>query len=358
MRILFCVDDFKGGAGNVVQLLSNELFQRKHKISICILGGNTPGRYSLDGITVHRLPPSSNRLWRFYNHILDVRRIIKREKPDCVVSFLFGVSSFVNLSMLGVRIPLIVSERSDPNFLKPSGFLKVLTEYAYLRSKRIIVLFDCFRTISGAKYLDKVIVIPNPVPKIENLNHNRSEYEDGVHFVTIANDTPPKGLDLLISAFSLVNKCYPNATLRIYGSQKDNRLKQQIVSLGIDKTVSLMGYTMDIKEPLSWADVYVMPSRHEGFPNSLCEAMSAGKCCIATVCHEGIKELIDDGENGLLAETENVQALANKMIFIINHHEKISLIGKRAASISSIYSLNTIVDMWETEIKRCCKSIL
>ena len=341
----------------MVQLLSKELSQRNHKISICILGGITPGRYLLEGITVHRLPPSPNRFLRFFKHMLDVRRIIRREKPDCVVSFLFGVSSFVNLSMLGIRIPLIVSERSDPNFLKPSGLLNVLTEYAYHRAKRIIVLFDCFRSISGAKYLDKVIVIPNPVPKIENLNHNRGNYEDGVHFVTIANDTPPKGLDLLIAAFYQVNKCYPKATLRIYGFQKDSRLKQQIVSLELDNSVFLMGYTMDIKEPLSWADVYVMPSRHEGFPNSLCEAMSAGKCCIATVCHEGIKELIVDGDNGLLAETADVQSLANKMLYIINHPEKISLIGKRAVSISSRFSVNTIVDMWEIEIQRCCKNI-
>ena len=353
MNILFCVDDFKGGAGNVVQLLSTELYHRNYKVSICILGGTTPGRHSLEGICVHRLPPCHNKLRRFYQHALDVRKLIIEERPDCVISFLFGVSAFVNLAMIGKCIPLIVSERSDPKYLKPAGFLKVLTEFAYYRAQTIVVLFDCFRKISGGKYYKKTIVIPNPVPPITNCDHNRDVLGEGIRFVTIANDTPPKGLDILVSAFYTVVKYCPKATLRIYGSQKDDGLQRQISSLDLNDNVFLMGYTMNIIEPLSWSDVYVMPSRHEGFPNSLCEAMSAGKCCIATVCHEGIRELINDGVNGILAETENIKSLADKMLYVIDNPEKIHLIGEQAASISAKYNMNSILDLWEIAIRKC-----
>ena len=120
----------------------------------------------------------------------------------------------------------------------------------------------------------------------------------------------------------------------------------------IDGNIQLMGYTLDVKEPLSWADVYVMPSRHEGFPNSLCEAMSAGKCCIATLCHEGIKDLIEDEVNGLLTKVNDVEALAEKISYIIDNSDKIQKIGGEAENIYNKYNLNLITDMWEHEIKK------
>ena len=352
MKVLFFVDDLKGGAGNVVQLLSMELKRRNHSITICCLGGRTPSRYNLEGVVVHRLPSSHNKGIRYVHHVIDSRNVIKREKPDCIVSFLFGVSAFVNLAILGLHIPLIVSERSDPHYLKPTGLLLVLTELAYKRAKSIVVLFDGFKDIAGNRYRDKVVVIPNPVPKIEIARLEPHDFQKEIHFVTIANDTPPKGLDILVSAFSIVCKKYPNAILRIYGYQKDENLKNMITEKKIDGNIQLMGYTLDVKEPLSWADVYVMPSRHEGFPNSLCEAMSAGKCCIATLCHEGIKDLIEDEVNGLLTKVNDVEALAEKISYIIDNSDKIQKIGGEAENIYNKYNLNLITDMWEHEIKK------
>ena len=354
MRILFCVDDFKGGAGNVIQLLSIELKIRNHHIAICCLGGTTPGRHPIGDIPVYRIPSHKNLAIKYSRFVKQTRDVIKQEKPDCVVSFLFGVSSFVNLAMLGMHIPHIVSERSDPNYLKPSGIMAFLTEMSYKRAKNIVVLFDDFKNISNNRYIEKTITIPNPVPSISLAQTDVNSTNNEIRFVTIANDTPPKGLDLLVAAFTKTARNYSNIVLRIYGKES-RRLSEQIQKEGMQNQIFLMGYTLDIEQALSWADVYVMPSRHEGFPNSLCEAMSAGKCCIATLCHSGIKEIIEDGKNGLIAKEVSVEALAERISFIMENTNKIKELGNEAKVLSAKYDMDNIVIMWEELINNVIK---
>ena len=193
MRVLFCVDDFKGGAGNVIQLLSIEIAKRNHHVAICCLGGATPGRHPIGDIPVYRIKGYKNTIVKYLYFIREVRRIIKHENPDCVVSFLFGTSTWANLAMMGMKIPLIVSERSDPHYLVPHGLMVPLTELAYRRAKRIVVLFDDFKNISGNKYHNKAVTIPNPVPTMPLLHTDSHSYDEEIRFVTIANDSPPKG---------------------------------------------------------------------------------------------------------------------------------------------------------------------
>ena len=355
MRVLFCVDDFKGGAGNVIQLLSIELAKRNHHVAICCLGGFTPGRHPIDGIPVYRIKGSKNTIVKYLHYIRGVRCIVKHEKPDCVVSFLFGTSSWVNLAMVGMKTPLIVSERSDPNYLVPHGLMVLLTELAYRRAKRIVVLFEDFKNISGNKYYNKTVAIPNPVPTIPLLQTDSHSYDEEIRFVTIANDSPPKGLDLLVKAFAGVARSNSHIVLRIYGKESE-RLRQMIQAERMQDRVRLMGYTLNVNEALSWSDVYVMPSRHEGFPNSLCEAMSAGKCCIATLCHNGIKDLIIHKENGYIASEATVKAIGEQLSYVIEHPEVIKATGKKARALSQKYPLNKVVSMWEGLIDEVVKN--
>ena len=350
MKLLFFVDDFKGGAGNVIQILSNSFSKRGYVVSVCCLGGTTPGRHSLDGVEVYRIAKNKNKIFTYISFISKSRAIIKKEAPDCVISFLFGVSAFVNLANRGTGIPLIVSERSDPNYLKPRGIVKYLTEYAYKKSNAIVVLFDAFKGLSGGKYVKKAFTIPNPVPDIELASKKVDKHE--IRFVTIANNTPPKGLDILVDAFVKARKTTDSITLHIYGSDNNGDLKKRIESSDACSYIKQMGYTLNVNDALDWADVYVMPSRHEGFPNSLCEAMSAGKCCIATECHHGITEIIQNGVNGITVAAEDVSGLARAIVSITSNPELISKLGNEAKKVSQKYNTDSILDDWQSLIRR------
>ena len=344
MKLLFFVDDFKGGAGNVIQILAQNFSKKKYEVAICCLGGTTPGRHSLDGVKVYRIAKCSKKINTYISFVSESRKIIKKETPDCVVSFLFGVSAFVNLAIRGLGIPIIVSERSDPNYLKPSGLVKFLTEYAYKKCNAIVVLFDAFRSLGGGKYVKKAITIPNPVPVIELAPKIVDTCE--FRFVTIANNTPPKGLDILVDAFVEARKKIDTIVLHIYGSDNNGDLKKRIENSNAGSYIKQMGYTLNVNEALGWSDVYVMPSRHEGFPNSLCEAMSAGKCCIATECHPGIKEIIQNGVNGITVAAEDVQKLTNAIINLTNSPELISQLGEEARKLSQKYNTESILEEW------------
>ena len=350
MRILLFVDDFKGGAGNVIQLLALEFFKRKHDVEVVCLGGDTTGRYDLSNIKVHRVARKSNKFATYTSFVASSRRIINDYSPDCVISFLFGVSSFVNLALVGKKIPLIVSERSDPNYLKPTGLINILTEFAYKRSNAIVVLFDAFKRLSEGKYVEKAVTIHNPVPAI-SLPQKIAD-PSRINFVTVANNTPPKGLDILVEAFIEARKQTRAIELRIYGTDKGDQLKRMVVSNDASSYIQLMGYTLKVNEALAWADVYVMPSRHEGFPNSLCEAMSAGKCCIATECHEGITEIIQNGENGITVPSESVDELARAIVNLAKNYKNINKLGLEAKNVSQKYSPDRIFDEWEQLIRR------
>lgn len=349
MKVLFCVDDFKGGAGNVIQLLSKEFKRHNHDVSICLLGGETPGRYSIEGIPLYRIKSRKNKILRYLNFVHCTRRIIEHERPDCVVSFLFGVSSWVNLALVGMNIPLIVSERSDPNYLFPKGIMALLTDMSYKRANRIVVLFDDFKRFFSDEYFDKIITIPNPVPEISLPPTKSHSYDDEIRFVTIANDTPPKGLSLLVQAFANIESNNRKIVLRIYGKET-NRLRNQIIDLGLEDKIFLMGYTLDVTDALSWADVYIMPSVHEGFPNSLCEAMSAGKCCIATLCHKGINDIIVHGQNGLIASNVSSESILEQVRFVLNNPELIDEMATRAKELSRKYPMDKVYKMWENLI--------
>ncbi|MBE6668589.1 MAG: glycosyltransferase family 4 protein [Ruminococcaceae bacterium] len=345
-KVLFFVDSFKGGAGNVVQILARSFTDRGCKVTVCCIEGTTSGRHPLDGVDVIGVKSGWHGRLKFIDHIFKVKKIIKSTNPDCVISFLFGISAVVGAAVSKKRdYTFVTSERSNPAALKPHGIIKSMVRSAYAKADSIVVLFDAFKNLENSLFVDKCVTIPNPVPLMKpcaSLSHEE------VTFVTIANEGPAKGLDLLIAAFAKVIKEGHNAKLYIYGDIKSNLIPEMIASNSLEDNVILAGYTHDVEKVLSESDVYIMPSRHEGFPNSLCEAMSAGKACIAFECHAGIGELIQNYVNGVLVPKEDVDKMASEIKNLIDNSEKIKIYGDNARKISDIYNVNAVTDMWDS----------
>jgi len=350
-KILFFVDDFRGGAGNVVQIISKGLASQGFIVTVCCVSGNTPGRHDLNGVNVLRISCCKKGYLKYCERIRKIRNIISKERPDCVISFLFGVSALVGVAMIGCKIPLISSERSDPFSLKPHGVIVPFLHYAYRKSSKIVVLFDAFRALEDGKYYNKTATISNPVPELPNYVH--SIQDSNIRYFTMANYSEPKGYDVLINSFIKILDKNPTAVLNIYGKDDSDKLKNLVVNSKLDKSVFLKGYSLDIEKALCENDVYVMASRHEGFPNALCEAMAAGKACIATECHEGIREIISDGENGLLVKANDVDSLTNAMIYLSDNPSLIFKLGSSAKSISEKYSKDKIISQWIDIIDGC-----
>jgi glycosyltransferase involved in cell wall biosynthesis len=157
-----------------------------------------------------------------------------------------------------------------------------------------------------------------------------------------------KGFDLLIAAFATVSARHPDWQLRIFGwGAKRPKLAAQIADLGLTGRVKLEGPTRRLDEELAAASGYVLSSRFEGLPMVLLESVTAGVPAVAFDCPTGPREIIDDGRNGLLVPPQDVAALADGMIRLIENPAERRAMGAAARADSSRFSMATVRHDWE-----------
>jgi len=130
-----------------------------------------------------------------------------------------------------------------------------------------------------------------------------------------------KGFDLLIDVAKKAKEQHLNWQILIAGEGKLNSsLKSIATKFGVDHMVHFIGFTNQVPSLMMTADVFVMPSRFEGMPNALLEAMAAGKANVATAVN-GAPELVDNGATGFLVKTENSQEIFERLHQILSDDE-------------------------------------
>ncbi|MCT9087646.1 glycosyltransferase [Streptomyces sp. ASQP_92] len=192
--------------------------------------------------------------------------------------------------------------------------------------------------------LDNVDFMPNPLPFFPETPSERT----AKHVVSIGRLHEEKGTDLLLDAWAGVAPLHPGWTLRIYGSGSDEEaLRRQCTELGLDGSVEWMGRTDDPAGALKDGAVFTLASRGEGFPLSLLEAMATGVPCVAFDVAPGIREIIRDGEDGLLAPPGNTLLFARRLESLLADQELRDRLGDAARENIQRYRTDEIVRRWE-----------
>ena len=165
---------------------------------------------------------------------------------------------------------------------------------------------------------DKVIAINNPVDKdyvkksaegsLNPFNFNE------VNFLNVCNIAYSKGIDVLERAWSKVKNDIPNAHMYILGRTNSDYAKDMIEKAKGLKDFTFLGFQSNPYPYLKHCDVFVLPSRMEGFPNVVLEAMCFNRPVASTTCVEVVKDIIKEGKNGYYCEIENSEALAECML--------------------------------------------
>ncbi|MEW1656769.1 glycosyltransferase family 4 protein [Streptomyces sp. NPDC093707] len=157
-----------------------------------------------------------------------------------------------------------------------------------------------------------------------------------------------KGFDHLITAFDDVVREHPDWQLRIFGAgpEKD-RLRDLIHARHLYNHVYLMGPTSHLDEELAKASMFVLASRHEGFGMVLAEAMSHGVPAVSYDCPHGPREIITDGDDGLLVPPQDRPGLTAAMNRLIDDPDLRSTMGERARASSERYAMESIRPRWE-----------
>jgi GalNAc-alpha-(1->4)-GalNAc-alpha-(1->3)-diNAcBac-PP-undecaprenol alpha-1,4-N-acetyl-D-galactosaminyltransferase len=182
----------------------------------------------------------------------------------------------------------------------------------------------------------KVLAIQNGIEKASCTKkyEKKTSIKNPLKFCYVGSiDINRKGLDILIKAFSLLLKKdqFCNARLVIIGSGQDEDLMmKKVINEGLSEHVDLVGEVTDPLKYMQKTDVFILPSRREGLPNALLEAMSIGMPVIASNCDTGPREVITSDLDGILVETENVQSLMLAMSKLLTDHSLRAKLGKSA----------------------------
>lgn len=154
-----------------------------------------------------------------------------------------------------------------------------------------------------------------------------------------------KGFDILIKAFSVVRRKSPKAFLVIAGEGYERKsLTALIDSLDLSGSVSLPGFLTDIDSFYQALTLFVLPSRFEGMPNALLEAMAAGVPVVASEV-SGVAELLDDGDTGRLVPAEDIEGLADVVVELLGDERlRAGLAARARRLVETEYSMDRMLD--------------
>ena len=203
-------------------------------------------------------------------------------------------------------------------------------------------IYKRFRKKYQRKYFKKteVIVIPNSVREVQLFPEIKREKV--ILAVGRLNDYL-KGFDLLIESFAKLKN--QDWELHIAGGDEEGEvLKEQAERLGVINRIKFLGKVKEIDKCYAYAGMFVIPSRSEGFPNALAEAMGAGCSCIAFDFTAGPRDIIVDGISGLIVENGNTTEMAKAIDYLIAHPEKRIQLSKEAIKIREKLNKNIIAN--------------
>jgi glycosyltransferase involved in cell wall biosynthesis len=360
MRLTLVISSLQGGgAERVMTNMANYWAAKQLKVTLLTFDdGAIPPFYKLDS-RVRHIPLAVARqsetvataLRNIVNRVWALRRAIRDSQPDAVISFMDKTNVTTLLATRGSNVPVIVSERIDPGMQPLGKFWERLRRVTYALADLIIVQSEAALKFFPTSLQTRAQVIPNPVLPPPGYRSSKAVNDSSI--ISVGRLDHQKGFDLLLRAFARVRDRHNEWTLTILGEgPKRRELESLRNELGLDQCAFLPGRVEDVYQQLAQADLFVMSSRYEGFPNALCEALSCGLPSISTDCPSGPREIINDGINGLLVANEDVDALAEAMDRLIESEVERNLLAKRAPEVTIRFGIEKVMEVWTDALVR------
>ncbi|KUN97584.1 glycosyl transferase [Streptomyces caeruleatus] len=235
-----------------------------------------------------------------------------------------------------------MSHESFETSKRSSRFQRVLRHYRDVDRMLVLTREDADLWIGAG--LDNASFLPNAVPWLPQVPSPRTEKA----VISIGRLSDEKGVDMLLDTWAEVAPRHPGWVLKIYGSGEDEEiLRKHCTALGLDDSVRWMGRTSDVPGALRSGSVFALSSRGEGFPLALMEAMAMGVPCAAFDCAPGVHEIIQDGEDGLLARPGNTGELARRLDLLMSDAALRDRMGDAARENIRRYGADEIAGRWE-----------
>ena len=329
MKIYMFMKDVSltGGTEKVTVNLSSLFSKMGHNVTIVsYYHGKTPMTYQPSNdvkvtyLLETKCPDKGNKLKRirlFFKALIKLKKYLKKEninKDTIIISQNFFSNTLMWLA--GNAKNTIGCEHFKYDlYSKPISYIRC---YIYSHLKCIVTLTEKDQK-RFVKHIEarKTATIANMVIAKDNVGPDINSK----NIIAIGRLTAQKGFDMLIKAMRVVVDKHPDWSVSIFGEGEDkDALQKQIDNFDLKKNVFLRGYSNNLDNEFSKSSFFVLPSRFEGFPLALIEALGQGMPSIAFDCPEGPAQLLENG-GGILVEKENVPKLTEAICYMIEHPE-------------------------------------
>jgi glycosyltransferase involved in cell wall biosynthesis len=358
-KIIFYIDSMQlGGANRVMANLVNHFSEKN--IDVVLVNDIVP----VEGKKEYGVNPSVRRVFldqgdftsvsrmkKVVTRIRKLRRLIKAEQPDVVISFMGPPNFRMLVATLGLRTKKIVSVRNDPNREYGTGITKHIARILFRLADGCV-----FQTREAAEYFPQCVqnkskVIFNPVDErfyVQNLKNEEKE------IIMVGRLQPQKNPELGIRAFAAISEKYPDYKLILYGEgELKDSLKEVAQRLSVDNRVVFYGQTSDTKEKMAKATIYLMTSDYEGMPNALMEAMAVGVPVISTDCPcGGPRAIIENVNQGILVRCRDEEQIASAIDKLLANEQLRATMRIAARKRAEMFHPHEIFKQWEEYLKK------
>ncbi|MDZ7627752.1 MAG: glycosyltransferase family 4 protein [Parvularculaceae bacterium] len=345
-----------GGAERVVSVLCNHWALEGHQVSVVTLEAVSEAPFYVfeGGVQINRLDlpsiigPKWRAIARTLERILALRRFIRHERPDIILSFLTKMNVMTLIAVSGLKIPVIISERNNPYLQKFDAFWNFARAITFPKAFAFVTMSKGASEYFPKRQRPRTRIIPNPVQPL----HTAAKPHSGKVLVGVGRLTSQKRFDRLIEAFSMVADDFPDWRLVIWG-EGSNRpsLENMRDRLNLKERISFPGLTKEHGAWVETADLLALTSDYEGWPNVLLEAMASGVPVVSVSCDFGPKEILADGEFGVLTQQNDLEALAKGLSTMMGDEAMRRTFAAKAKAASEAYAPSAIAALWGNVIE-------
>ena len=348
MKIGFFIYHLRsGGAERVITTLANNFAEQQFEVNIYTISEEAPF-YKLDEKVNHvKLGIRRKAFIGKFNVLNQFRKLyinVKRDKPDVLISFIDKNNLIAIIVARSLRIPIIISERSNPEKYDYSPI--ILNGFKMLYNKANAIVLQTSAVANGFRNmhikLPESFVITNP---LDPVFFSASEHKKENIILSVGRLSKEKGHDILLEAIE--RKRPKNWNIVIVGDGPLLRSYKSFVDANnLTGSVVFEGRKNDVLSYYDKAKIFVLPSRFEGFPNALVEAMARGCVVIAADCDYGPSEIIKPNENGYLFKIEAADELQLYIEKLIDNTELINKMSMQAIQTAKNFSLAKVSNDW------------
>ena len=408
MKLLFVAANLgAGGAERVMSLLANQFVKKGYEVEFVFLKKDIR-YYPLQQqvtITLANNECGSDSLTK---KLLWMRRYIKQQKPDVVFAFRISIYLVTLLSLIGIKVPVIASERIDPNY--NSNHEKILQRILLPLTDWFVVQTSAIKAYYPKFIQKKTDIIFNPVSeKVFEVNDERLMVNgDGLavkekKIISVGRLHHQKNQKMMIEAFARVADDFPEWKLVIYGEGPERaKLEKLIASLNendsylntkvteelmvngdrlmvndeglmvngderlmvngdrlmvndeglmVNERILLPGRSEKVIEEMNKSEIFVFSSDYEGMSNAVVEAFCVGLPIITTKV-SGTEDFIKDGENGFLLDIGDTDGMVKAMRMLMSNEVLRRKMGEKNKMEADQFKIEHIFQQWKDVVNK------